>query len=121
MMAKKLQSRFYLLLIFFFVSLLLRAFWINFFLHEFECEHFMRSTSCSLMYYVNVQVQHTHLTDTAAADHATVELIVNTLHKFFPSFDYRYFNHAIGCLELSSFMSLGDLVAICIARHTNLS
>ncbi|KAJ1383382.1 UbiB domain [Sesbania bispinosa] len=39
---------------------------------------------------VAVKVQHTHMTDTAAADHATVELIVNTLHKFFPSFDYRW-------------------------------
>lgn len=38
----------------------------------------------------NIQVQHTHMTDTAAADHATVELIVNTLHWVFPSFDYRY-------------------------------
>lgn len=35
------------------------------------------------------QVQHTHMTDSAAADYATVELIVNTLHRFFPSFDYR--------------------------------
>lgn len=35
------------------------------------------------------QVQHTHMTDTAAADHATVDLIVNTLHRIFPSFDYR--------------------------------
>ncbi|EXC41586.1 hypothetical protein L484_000294 [Morus notabilis] len=39
---------------------------------------------------VAVKVQHTHMTDTAAADHATVEYIVNTLHWFFPSFDYRY-------------------------------
>ncbi|WCJ19860.1 AarF domain-containing protein kinase 1 [Euphorbia peplus] len=39
---------------------------------------------------VAVKVQHTHMTDTAAADHATVELIVNTLHWFFPSFDYRW-------------------------------
>ncbi|KAK7281154.1 hypothetical protein RIF29_08885 [Crotalaria pallida] len=39
---------------------------------------------------VAVKVQHSHLTDTAAADHATVELIVNTLHTFFPSFDYRW-------------------------------
>lgn len=46
---------------------------------------------------VNVQVQHTQMTDTAAADQATVELIVNTLHKFFPSFDYRYCYDAIGC------------------------
>ncbi|KAL0452736.1 UNVERIFIED_CONTAM: putative ABC1 protein [Sesamum latifolium] len=36
------------------------------------------------------EVQHTHMTDTAAADYATVELIVNTLHRFFPSFDYRW-------------------------------
>ncbi|KAJ4720059.1 Protein kinase [Melia azedarach] len=36
------------------------------------------------------KVQHTHMTDTAAADHATVELIVNTLHWLFPSFDYRW-------------------------------
>lgn len=39
---------------------------------------------------VAVKVQHTHMTDTAAADHATVELIVNTLHWVFPSFDYRW-------------------------------
>ncbi|KAL2567796.1 hypothetical protein AAZV13_18G025900 [Glycine max] len=39
---------------------------------------------------VKVLVQHTHMTDTAAADHATVELVVNTLHRFFPSFDYRW-------------------------------
>ncbi|KAJ4978124.1 hypothetical protein NE237_008904 [Protea cynaroides] len=39
---------------------------------------------------VAVKVQHTHMTDTAAADQATVELIVNTLHWFFPSFDYRW-------------------------------
>nr|XP_018626797.1 putative ABC1 protein At2g40090 [Nicotiana tomentosiformis] len=38
---------------------------------------------------VAVKVQHTHMTDTAAADYATVELIVNTLHRYFPSFDYR--------------------------------
>ncbi|RVW81372.1 hypothetical protein CK203_038091 [Vitis vinifera] len=31
------------------------------------------------------------MTDTAAADHATVQLIVNTLHWIFPSFDYRSF------------------------------
>ncbi|KAL9254112.1 putative ABC1 protein [Drosera capensis] len=37
-----------------------------------------------------VAVQHTHLTDTAAADYATVEFIVNTLHWLFPSFDYRW-------------------------------
>lgn len=39
---------------------------------------------------VAVKVQHTHMTDTAAADSATVELIVNSLHYFFPSFDYRW-------------------------------
>lgn len=39
---------------------------------------------------VAVKVQHIHMTDTAAADYATVELIVNTLHRFFPSFDYRW-------------------------------
>ncbi|PSR93200.1 ABC1 protein precursor [Actinidia chinensis var. chinensis] len=39
---------------------------------------------------VAVKVQHTHMTDTAAADYATVELIVNTLHRFFPTFDYRW-------------------------------
>ncbi|KAK7311243.1 hypothetical protein RJT34_09256 [Clitoria ternatea] len=45
---------------------------------------------------VAVKVQHTHMTDTVAADHATVELIVNTLHKFFPSFDYRWLVDEIG-------------------------
>ncbi|KAA8539582.1 hypothetical protein F0562_026274 [Nyssa sinensis] len=39
---------------------------------------------------VAVKVQHTHMTDTAAADSATVELLVNTLHWFFPAFDYRW-------------------------------
>lgn len=39
---------------------------------------------------VAVKVQHTHMTDTAAADIATVGFIVNTLHQFFPSFDYRW-------------------------------
>ncbi|XP_058207251.1 putative ABC1 protein At2g40090 [Rhododendron vialii] len=39
---------------------------------------------------VAVKVQHPHMTDTAAADYATVELIVNTLHRFFPTFDYRW-------------------------------
>lgn len=38
---------------------------------------------------LDIQVQHTHLTDTAAADYATVNLIVNVLHWCFPSFDYR--------------------------------
>ncbi|XP_058109073.1 putative ABC1 protein At2g40090 isoform X2 [Magnolia sinica] len=39
---------------------------------------------------VAVKVQHTHMTDTAMADSATVELIVNVLHRCFPSFDYRW-------------------------------
>ncbi|KAI8564217.1 hypothetical protein RHMOL_Rhmol03G0165200 [Rhododendron molle] len=39
---------------------------------------------------VAVKVQHPHMTDTAAADYATVELIVNTLHRFFPTFDYSH-------------------------------
>uniref|UniRef100_A0A7C9ANF1 ABC1 atypical kinase-like domain-containing protein n=2 Tax=Opuntia streptacantha TaxID=393608 RepID=A0A7C9ANF1_OPUST len=39
---------------------------------------------------VAVKVQHTHMTDTAAADYATVELLVNTLHWLFPTFDYRW-------------------------------
>ncbi|OAY46247.1 putative ABC1 protein At2g40090 [Manihot esculenta] len=39
---------------------------------------------------VAVKVQPTHMTDTAATDRAIVELIVNTLHWFFPSFDYRW-------------------------------
>ncbi|PIA59399.1 hypothetical protein AQUCO_00400344v1 [Aquilegia coerulea] len=39
---------------------------------------------------VAVKVQHTHMTDTAAADYATVEFIVNTLNRLIPSFDYRW-------------------------------
>ncbi|ERN09798.1 putative ABC1 protein At2g40090 isoform X1 [Amborella trichopoda] len=39
---------------------------------------------------VAVKIQHTHMTDTAAADSATVGLIVNFLHWCFPSFDYRW-------------------------------
>ncbi|XP_075514128.1 putative ABC1 protein At2g40090 isoform X2 [Primulina tabacum] len=42
---------------------------------------------------VAVKVQHTHMLDTAAVDYATVELIVNTLHWLFPSFDYRWLTH----------------------------
>ncbi|XP_020576582.1 putative ABC1 protein At2g40090 isoform X2 [Phalaenopsis equestris] len=37
-----------------------------------------------------VAVQHTHLTDTATADIATVTLIVNALNWCFPEFDYRW-------------------------------
>ncbi|KAF2581771.1 hypothetical protein F2Q68_00001727 [Brassica cretica] len=39
---------------------------------------------------VAVKVQHAHMTDTAAADTAAVGVIVNTLHRIFPSFDYRW-------------------------------
>ncbi|KAH9613691.1 hypothetical protein KSS87_015957 [Heliosperma pusillum] len=39
---------------------------------------------------VAVKVQHTHMTDTAATDYATVEFLVNTLHRVFPNFDYRW-------------------------------
>lgn len=39
---------------------------------------------------VAVKVQHTHLTDTAVADIATVDLIVKCLHWCFPAFDYRW-------------------------------
>ncbi|KAM0949984.1 putative ABC-type Cd(2+) transporter [Dioscorea sansibarensis] len=39
---------------------------------------------------VAVKVQHTHLTNTAVADIATVDLIVSFLHWCFPSFDYRW-------------------------------
>ncbi|KAF6147058.1 hypothetical protein GIB67_036777 [Kingdonia uniflora] len=39
---------------------------------------------------VAVKVQHTHMTDTAAADYATVEFLVNTLNWVFPTFDYRW-------------------------------
>ncbi|XP_038980071.1 putative ABC1 protein At2g40090 isoform X4 [Phoenix dactylifera] len=38
---------------------------------------------------LSVKVQHTHLMDTAIADIATVGLVVNFLHWFFPAFDYR--------------------------------
>ncbi|XP_038875901.1 putative ABC1 protein At2g40090 [Benincasa hispida] len=39
---------------------------------------------------VAAKVQHTHMSDTAAADHAGVALIVITLYRFFPSVDYRW-------------------------------
>ncbi|KAH7689697.1 Cadmium-transporting ATPase protein [Dioscorea alata] len=39
---------------------------------------------------VAVKVQHTHLTNTAVADIATVDLIVSFLHWCFPAFDYRW-------------------------------
>ena len=42
-----------------------------------------------LSWIYRLQVQHSHLTDSAAADTAAVGVIVNTLHRIFPSFDYR--------------------------------
>ncbi|KAH9329900.1 hypothetical protein KI387_002008, partial [Taxus chinensis] len=40
--------------------------------------------------FVAVKVQHTHMTNTAAIDTATVEFVVNILHWIFPTFDYRW-------------------------------
>jgi aarF domain-containing kinase len=37
-----------------------------------------------------VKVQHAALRDTSDADVATVELLVHTVHYFFPSFDYAW-------------------------------
>ncbi|XP_010535166.1 PREDICTED: putative ABC1 protein At2g40090 [Tarenaya hassleriana] len=45
---------------------------------------------------VAVKVQHAHMTDTAAADHAGVGLIVNSLYRIFPSFDYRWLVEEMG-------------------------
>lgn len=39
---------------------------------------------------VAVKVQHTHLTDTAAMDIATVKLVVRVVHLLFPNFDYGW-------------------------------
>ncbi|CAN1293729.1 Putative ABC1 protein At2g40090 [Linum perenne] len=39
--------------------------------------------------FMLIKVQHTHMTDTPAADHAIVDMIVNALRWVFPSFDYR--------------------------------
>ncbi|XP_031283077.1 uncharacterized protein LOC116141728 [Pistacia vera] len=58
-------------------------------MHKYRTRMFLYYFLCQ-NYFLNIQVQYTHMTDTAAANHATVELIVNTLHKFFPSFDYRW-------------------------------
>ncbi|KAJ0017877.1 hypothetical protein Pint_10681 [Pistacia integerrima] len=58
-------------------------------MHKSRTRMFVNCFQCQ-NYFPNIQVQHTHMTNTAAVDHATVELIVNTLHKFFPSFDYRW-------------------------------
>ncbi|XP_074564746.1 putative ABC1 protein At2g40090 isoform X2 [Curcuma longa] len=44
---------------------------------------------------VAIKVQHTHLTDTAAADIATVNLIVSFLHWCFPALDYRWLVHEV--------------------------
>ncbi|XP_031256501.1 putative ABC1 protein At2g40090 [Pistacia vera] len=58
-------------------------------MHKYRTRMFPNCFLCQ-NYFLNIQVHYTHMTDTAAADHATVELIVNTLNKFFPSFDYRW-------------------------------
>ena len=52
---------------------------------------FLMRITCHIQIISHMQVQHTHMTDTAAADHATVDFVVTTLHRFFPSFDYRYY------------------------------
>ncbi|KAJ0041166.1 hypothetical protein Pint_27413 [Pistacia integerrima] len=57
-------------------------------MHKYRTRMFLNCFLCQ-NYFLNIQVQYTHMTDTAVANHATVELIVNTLYKFFPSFDYR--------------------------------
>lgn len=57
---------------------------------KFSCQLYVYIMGTTYKNFLDIQVQHTHMTDTAAADHATVELIVNTLHWFFPSFDYRW-------------------------------
>ncbi|KAG6479837.1 putative ABC1 protein At2g40090 [Zingiber officinale] len=44
---------------------------------------------------VAIKVQHTHLTDTAVADIATVNLIVSFLHWCFPELDYRWLVHEV--------------------------
>ncbi|XWS56720.1 hypothetical protein CRYUN_Cryun09bG0109600 [Craigia yunnanensis] len=79
---------------------------------------------------VAVKVQHTHMTDTAAADQATVEFLVNTLHWLFPSFDYRWLvaeireslpkeldflleaKNSVKCLE--NFQKLSPYIADCV-------
>ncbi|KAK8949592.1 putative ABC1 protein [Platanthera zijinensis] len=51
---------------------------------------------------VAVKIQHTHLTDTAIADIATVKLLVNGLNWCFPEFDYsRRSNRCIVSSEAS--------------------
>lgn len=61
------------------------------------------------------QVQHSHMTDTAVADHATVSLIVNTLHRLFPSLDYRY-NNAL--LRIIFFLEANNYCIQCQLRLT---
>ncbi|KAG4975233.1 hypothetical protein JHK87_032054 [Glycine soja] len=68
---------------------------------------------------VAVKVQHTHMTDTAAADHATVELVVNTLHRFFPSFDYRWLIDEISeSLPKASFYVMMELDFLTEAKNS---
>ncbi|KAJ0045503.1 hypothetical protein Pint_05716 [Pistacia integerrima] len=57
---------------------------------------FLPQSSFSML--SKVQAQYTHMINTAAADHATMKLLVNTLHKFLPSFDYRYVSVWFMCL-----------------------
>lgn len=97
MMAKKLLLRFQLLLNFIGYLLLKTIGYFSSAWFEYEQVLCKQHLLFIHMVSVNIQVQHSHMTETAAADQATVELIVNTLHNFFPSFDYRYCYDAIGC------------------------
>lgn len=63
---------------------------INFHMYEDPNYHLNSFFLCLIMNCARGQIQHMHLTDTALADTATVSLIVNVVHWFFPSFDYRY-------------------------------
>jgi hypothetical protein len=96
MMAKKLLWRFLSFVAKFYWFFIIKSNWICVDAVYFEVfckQHLLFIYALS----VNLQVQHPHMTETAAADQATVELIVNTLHNFFPSFDYRYCYDAIHC------------------------
>ncbi|CAJ2644043.1 unnamed protein product [Trifolium pratense] len=72
---------------------------------------------------VAVKVQHPHMTETAAADQATVELIVNTLHNFFPSFDYRWLIDEIkeSLPQELDFLTEAKNSEKCLANFRNLS
>lgn len=60
---------------------------------------FDRNVNTIIYLLLLFQVQHAHMTDTTSADLATVEMIVNTLHRFFPSFDYRFISFVFINLE----------------------